>query len=111
MLPTDERIRRLTWFQLIEIVWHQRDEHGGIVVPPPERMSDEERVKAGWAKWGLTDEELEHKWQEFLEIEGYRWKLEATRPPGIPDEAWSEDAERRVREFERSLIAKRTWGR
>jgi len=52
----------------------------------------------------LTNEQVQHKWDEFLLIEGYKASLEnrGMKP---------EDVRRMAAEFERDLVAKRKWGR
>ncbi len=55
-----------------------------------------------WEEWGLTDEQIEHKWGEFLTVEGYKYSLEQK---GVkPDEI-----SRLAIEFERGIVAKRRW--
>jgi len=55
-----------------------------------------------WREWGLTDEQVGYKWDEFMQVEGYKYSLEQK---GVkPDEVT-----RLAIEFERGIVAKRRW--
>lgn len=92
----------MTWFQVVEIVFHERDERGAIVWGKKEVLSPREAFGKRWREWGLSDEQIGHKWSEFLQVEGYKWGLEQK---GVkPDEA----AKMAV-PFEREMVANRKW--
>ena len=101
---TFDDVKKLTWFQITEIVYHKRDEHGRIVWDEKEIITPRERFGRRWREWGLSEEEIGYKWAEFLEIEGYKDSLE--RRGVKPDEVAQLAAK-----FERGLVAKRKWGR
>lgn len=73
-------------------------EDDGIVI------TEEERYRAKWRAWGLTDEEITHHWEEFLVIEGYRDHLERQK-------IGKEDIDKQVAAYGDDLAKRRTWGK
>lgn len=94
----------MTWFQITEIIYHHRDDQGRIVWGEKPIVTAEEAFANRWRKWGLSDDEITHKWEEFLTIEGYKHSLEQR---GLK----VDDVNRLAAEFERGIVAKRKWGR
>lgn len=70
----------MTPFQVRHVYFHERDENGRVQmreVGDTGGASDEERIKEGWRRrYFLTEEQIELKWAEFLQSEGYRARLE-----------------------------------
>jgi len=104
ILPTDPRIREMTVWQLSEIVYHERDQYGPIKTSDREPLTDDERFKRRWREWGLTEEQIDHKINEMFELDAYRDSLEKgeKRTPA--------EIEKMVRDYERKMIERRTWG-
>lgn len=94
----------MTWFQVVEILFHERDEHGIISMGPRVLPTAEDGFRARWREWGLTEEQITFKWAEFLEVEGYKYHLEGKRLPQA-------EIDKQAAVFERRVVAKRTWGR
>lgn len=101
---TFEDIRKLTWFQITEIVFHERDEKGRIIWGKKEVLTARELFGKRWREWGLSEEIIAHKWDEFLAVEGHKYHLEQR---GVKPE----EIARQAAEFERGIVAKRKWGR
>lgn len=104
VLPTDDRVRKLTHFQIAEILWHDRDEHGGIIVKGRDEPTMEDLFRVKWRKWGLTEAEIDRKWEEFWFIEGERERLEKRGLSGG-------EIQRGVDEYTARIVANRKWGR
>ena len=101
-LPSERRVRRLTWFQVVEIIFHERDEHGIILWKKKRPLTAQEGFEKRWKEWGLTDEQVAYKWDEFLQVEGYKYSLEQK---GVKQD----EIKRLAIEFERGIVAKRRW--
>lgn len=97
-------VGKLTWDQVTEIVYHERDEKGRIVWEKKEVLTARELFGKRWREWGLSDEIIGHKWNEFLQVEGHKFHLEGR---GVKPE----EVARQAVEFERGIVAKRKWGR
>lgn len=66
------------------VYFHPRDDKGAIKdrVVGGASLSDEETIRANWkARYHLTAEELDIKWQEFLAEQAFRWGLEQQHLP------------------------------
>jgi hypothetical protein len=82
-LPSEPCVRRLTWPQVVAIIWHERDEFGAVRFHKPPITTPEDVFREKWRAWGLTEEEVGLKWDEFLTVEGHRWHLEQQQAPDI----------------------------
>lgn len=86
------------------IIWYERDEAGNVAMPAPPKRSEEDRFRDKWRAWGMSEEHIDRKWAEFLQIEGFRFSLEQQRVA-------KDEIERRVAEYQSQVIRDRTWGR
>ena len=78
-----DEIKRLTFHQLNHIFFHETDKHGSLVPIYDQRTdwkSDEERIREPWLAAGLSPEQCDIKWKEFVEEDGERFRL-AHLPP------------------------------
>lgn len=66
-----------------------------------EIVSDEDLFRERWRRRHLTEEQIDRKWQEFWELEGYRHHLEGQHKP-------NEEINRRVQDRELSIMRRRT---
>ncbi len=71
-----------------------------------ERYTEEDAFRDRWRAMGLRSREIEHKWREFIEVEGYRESLETSQPR--PPDA---EIERLVDIKRRTVERNRKWGR
>ncbi len=95
----------MTWPQIVKIVFHERDEYGRIVWKhAPERYTDDDAFRDRWREWGLRDDEIDKKYQEFWIIEGYRESLEKQK-------LGENEIERRVAKYRDEVSRNRKWGR
>lgn len=97
--------------QIAKILWHDRDEHGAIVVKPRTTTTHAEEFRDEWRTWGLSDEQIEHKYDEFWIIEGERHRLEMEANTSLNREAKINEIDAKVAKFRQELIRRRTWGR
>lgn len=67
-------------------------------------MTAREAFGKRWREWGLDEKVIAHKWDEFLQVEGFKDSLELK---GVKPE----DIARMAAEFERGIVAKRKWVR
>lgn len=103
---TIETIRKLTWLQVSDIVFHPRGKNGKIAWGRDSAWyTEEEGFRDRWRAWGLRESIIDKKWAEFLAVEsGYRGQLEAER-------LGAEEIERRVAAKWREVINNRKWDR
>jgi len=99
LMPWD--VRKLTFHQLNYILFHETDKHG-VLVPIYDRksdwQSDEERLREQWTGAGLSPEQCDLKWREFVEEDGERERI-ANLPP--------EEIEKWLVEFREKQVARR----
>lgn len=81
LMPWD--VRKLTFHQLNHVLFHETDKHG-VLVPiydtKTDWKSDEERLREGWMAAGLSPEQCETKWREYVEEDCERHRLEGVPP-------------------------------
>jgi hypothetical protein len=105
---TFETVRKLTWLQVCDIVFHPRDKHGNIAFSGNSAgYTEEDAFRDRWRAWGLREWVIDQKWREFLEVEGaYRQTLENQFP-----KLSMEEIDRRVVLKWQDVIRKRRWSR
>ena len=90
-------------FQICEILGHPRNEHGEIESMADDDGYDQKEIHRNeWLGRGFTEEEIEHKYNEDLNIAIYQNELLRTQTP---------DIETKLAEYRRKVIAERRWGR
>lgn len=90
-------------FQICEILGHPRDEHGEIkAIDEDDDYDPKDAYRAEWRARGLSEEEIEHKYAEDIDILCYRQELVRKQAP---------DIERKVTEYRQRVVSRRTWGR
>jgi hypothetical protein len=89
--------------QLSQIIFHERDEFGRIKERQESKLTEEERFRKRWSEWGLSEDAIDGKWGEFVELTLYRDALERE---GVKPE----DIERKAQAYERKLLERREWG-
>lgn len=98
-MPWD--VRKLTFHQLNHILFHETDKHG-VLVPiydaKGDWQSDEERIREPWAKAGLSPDQCDLKWREYIEEDCERHRLGQ-----LP----ADEMEKRIAEFRKKQIARR----
>lgn len=99
---TIDAIGRLTVFQICEILGHARDANGNIEAADEGRDDEREAFKEEWRARGLTDDEIEQKYAEDLDVFVYRFGLSQSQDP---------DVERKTSEYRQRVVAKRQRGR
>lgn len=87
--------------QIVEIVHHPRDKDGELVRPDDGSGNHDEYIEE-WRGRGLSDAEIELKYDEDLHIQCYREQLQRERTTNI---------EAKVIEFRKKILAARTWSR
>lgn len=96
-------------------MFHERDEHGRIVWKnAPDKYTEEDAFRDRWRAWGLREDEITKKYQEFWVIEGYRDSLERAAPTGMTPEAviaFNQSVDQRVCQYAAKIAANRKWGR
>lgn len=90
-------------FQIAEIVRHPRDKDGHLVWPDDNSDTDgKEAYRDEWRSRGLSDAEIERKYDEDLHIHCYREQLQREH---------ATDPESKLVEFRRRILKARQWSR
>lgn len=98
------RLRKLTLWQIANILYHPRDEFGFVrSADADERLTEEEMFRKRWQEWGLTEDKIDRKWSEYVELCGYRDSLEKR---GTARDAIG----RLVADYESTQMKRRQWG-
>lgn len=73
-------------------------------------MTEEDVFRNHWREWGLAEDAINHKWDEFLQVEAFKDRMERERLPcGAPHPKAA--IEKAAREYESTIIKNRKWGR
>lgn len=80
-------------------------------MPEPQSPTLEDRFRDKWKAWGMTDEQIERKFEEFWLIEGERDRLERAIPYDADRDACMAEVNKQVADYAARIVRNRKWGR